>query len=152
MFLSYNFFYELAINMMIQPRSKLLQSLAGRQGSQQSAAKSGWAPGIAASCCKVWLGGRDRSKPLQSLAGRQESQQAAAKSGGAPGIAASCCKAWLGARDRSKLLQSPPGRQGSQQSAAKPGWAPGIAASCCLGLNTQYLQEACVTAPAQLVP
>ncbi len=85
-------------------RSKLLQSLAGWQGSQQAAAKSGWAPGIAASCCKVRRGARDRSKLLQSLAGRQGSQQAAAKSAWAPGIAAICCKAWLGPRDRSKLL------------------------------------------------
>ena len=65
----------------IRQITKLLQSLAGCQGSQQAAAKSGWALGIAASCCTVWLGVGDRSKLLQSLAGCWQSQKAAAKSG-----------------------------------------------------------------------
>ena len=77
------------------------------RGSRQAAAKSRWAPGIAASCCKVWRGGGiaasfcnfgwapgiagARSKLPHSLAECLASPQAGAKSGRA-GIAASCCK------------------------------------------------------------
>ena len=107
--------------------NRLHRVLDGSEGLQQAAAKSGWAPGISARCCKVWPG------PW-----RQRSQQAAAKFAWVPGIAISyCTSGWATGlqqgdakrgkrRDSSKLSQRLAGRQGLRQATAISGWAQGI--------------------------
>ena len=108
--------------------SRLLQSLARCQGLQQTAARSGQVPGVAASCCKVCLDTMGCSRLLQCLS-RCHS-------------AAGCCKVWLGAKGCSRLLQGPTGSQGLVHAAANPGYVPWVAAGCWKVWRCPRLQQA----------
>ena len=122
--------------------SRLLQGLAGRQGLQQAAARSGWVPRVAAGCCKVWLSAKGCSRLLQGVAGCQL-QQAAAMPGSVPRVAAGCCKVWLGAKGCSRLLQGLTRSQGLVHAAANSGYVLRVAAKSCWKLwRCQWLQQA----------